>query len=195
MDLDDIRRWVVWCCLVGIMLFGKADPANAQYANWNLLRPPPPSRVVILPEASFWGPIDIFRPRTAPRPVERDYPYGGPVTVRISLGAQIMTVSVGGEVVYRWPISSGRIGYTTPHGTYGPQRLAIMWRSKKYHYSPMPYSIFFRGGYAIHGTYETAYLGARASHGCIRLSPAHAATLFSLVRGAGFGRTRIVITG
>jgi lipoprotein-anchoring transpeptidase ErfK/SrfK len=70
-----------------------------------------------------------------------------------------------------------------------------MWRSRRYHMSPMPYSIFFRGGYAIHGTYETRHLGARASHGCIRLSPGHAAALFSLVRGAGLGRTRISITG
>jgi lipoprotein-anchoring transpeptidase ErfK/SrfK len=106
-----------------------------------------------------------------------------------------MTVMVGGEVAYRWPISSGRIGYSTPHGTYRPQRLAVMWRSHRYHMSPMPHSIFFRGGYAIHGTYATAYLGARASHGCIRLSPGHAATLFSLVQSAGFGHTRITITG
>jgi lipoprotein-anchoring transpeptidase ErfK/SrfK len=126
---------------------------------------------------------------------ERETLPNGPVSIQVSLGAQVMTVSVGGEALYRWPISSGRIGYTTPHGTYHPQRLATMWRSHKYHMSPMPHSIFFRGGYAIHGTYATAYLGARASHGCIRLSPGNAATLFSLVRDAGFGRTRITITG
>jgi len=39
----------------------------------------------------------------------------------------------------------------------------------------MPYSIFFRGGYAIHGTYATGALGRPASHGCVgacrRLTP------------------------
>ena len=49
----------------------------------------------------------------------------------------------------------------------------------------MPHSIFFHGGYAIHGTYETAALGRPASHGCVRISPAHAAKLYSLVRAEG----------
>ncbi|MFI5011083.1 MAG: L,D-transpeptidase [Hyphomicrobiales bacterium] len=170
-----------------------AVPARAEAGDWLILRPllaPPPVG------AGRHGRLgDALQSSVAAKLTERGVPYGGPVAVQVSLGSQAMTVSVGGEVVYRWPISSGRIGYATPHGTYHPQRLATMWRSRKYHMSPMPYSIFFRGGYAIHGTYATAYLGARASHGCIRLSPGHAATLFSLVRGAGFGRTRITITG
>lgn len=39
----------------------------------------------------------------------------------------------------------------------------------------MPHSIFFHGGYAIHGSYEINRLGGPASHGCIRLHPANAA--------------------
>jgi hypothetical protein len=58
----------------------------------------------------------------------------------------------------------------------------------------MPYSIFFDGGYAIHGSYEISHLGRPASHGCIRLHPRHAAVLFSLVQ-ANRGNTRIVVTG
>ena len=46
----------------------------------------------------------------------------------------------------------------------------------------MPYSIFFLRGYAIHGSYETKYLGRPASHGCVRLHPANAAALYSLVQ-------------
>ena len=57
--------------------------------------------------------------------------------------------------------------------------------SHKYHMSPMPYSIFFAGGYAIHGTYSTADLGRPASHGCIRLSPGHAEILYGMVQGQG----------
>jgi hypothetical protein len=57
--------------------------------------------------------------------------------------------------------------------------------SHKYHMSPMPYSIFFAGGYAIHGTYSVAQLGRPASHGCIRLSPANAAQLFGMVKAEG----------
>jgi hypothetical protein len=57
--------------------------------------------------------------------------------------------------------------------------------SRKYHMSPMPHSIFFNGGYAIHGTYETGFLGRPASHGCVRLAPGHAARLFEMVRQEG----------
>ena len=58
----------------------------------------------------------------------------------------------------------------------------------------MPYSIFFDGGYAIHGSYEISHLGRPASHGCVRLHPKHAAVLFALVR-ENRDDTRIVVTG
>ena len=58
----------------------------------------------------------------------------------------------------------------------------------------MPYSIFFDGGYAIHGSYEISHLGRPASHGCIRLHPKNAAILFALVQ-AHMSETRIVVTG
>ena len=58
----------------------------------------------------------------------------------------------------------------------------------------MPYSIFFTRGYAIHGSYEISRLGGPASHGCVRLHPANAATLFGLVQRHGTGSTRIVIS-
>jgi lipoprotein-anchoring transpeptidase ErfK/SrfK len=58
----------------------------------------------------------------------------------------------------------------------------------------MPYSVFFLGGYAIHGTNDLKRLGRPASHGCIRLHPRNAAQLFNLVRKVGRADTRIVIT-
>src|SRR5258708_39179594 len=58
----------------------------------------------------------------------------------------------------------------------------------------MPYSIFFDGGYALHGSYEISHLGRPASHGCIRLHPKTAAILFSLVQ-QNVSNTRIVVTG
>jgi len=64
-----------------------------------------------------------------------------------------------------------------------------------YYDSPMPHSIFFHGGYAIHGSYEINRLGGPASHGCIRLHPVNAATLFALVKGEGMAATTIVVAG
>jgi L,D-transpeptidase catalytic domain len=56
------------------------------------------------------------------------------------------------------------------------------------------HSIFFHGGYAIHGSYEINRLGGPASHGCIRLHPANAATLFALVKQKGISKTIIVVS-
>ena len=116
------------------------------------------------------------------------------VVIRVNKNTERMTVSVNGEQRYAWPVSTARYGYTTPDGTYRPQRLARHWYSRKYHNSPMPHSIFFLGGYAIHGSYETAYIGRPASHGCIRLYPRNAATLFRLVE-ENRGGVHIVVTG
>lgn len=112
---------------------------------------------------------------------------------RIDVSAQRMTVSQYGRVLYTWPVSTARAGYVTPRGNYRPTRLHRMWYSRKYEMSPMPYSVFFRGGYAIHGTNYVKRLGTPASHGCVRLHTANAATFYSLVKQVGPGNTRIVV--
>jgi lipoprotein-anchoring transpeptidase ErfK/SrfK len=117
------------------------------------------------------------------------------VTIAVDKSTQQMTVSVNGQPTYRWPVSTARSGYTTPSGVYRPQSMQRSHFSSLYHNSPMPHSIFFRGGYAIHGSYETSRLGGPASHGCVRLAPENAAALYDLVNRDGSGGTTIVITG
>jgi L,D-transpeptidase catalytic domain len=116
------------------------------------------------------------------------------IVVTVDKSAQRLSVAVDGFSRYEWPVSTARWGYRTPNGTYRPQWLARKWFSHKYDWSPMPYSIFFDGGYAIHGSYEISHLGRPASHGCIRLHPENAALLFALVQ-AHMRDTRIVVTG
>ncbi|MEM7696429.1 MAG: L,D-transpeptidase [Pseudomonadota bacterium] len=113
------------------------------------------------------------------------------VTATIDLSSQRMYVSVGKKRVYSWAVSTGKRGYRTPTGSYRPTRMYRKYFSRKYHGSPMPNSIFFRGGYAIHGTYYTKALGRPASHGCVRLAPGNARKLYNLVRKHGRGNTRI----
>jgi hypothetical protein len=104
--------------------------------------------------------------------------------IHIDLSTQTMRVdSQSGS--YAWPVSTARAGYYTPRGSYAPTGMQLMHYSRKYHMSPMPYSIFFRGGYAIHGTYATGALGRPASHGCVRLSPANARRLYEIVQAEG----------
>jgi lipoprotein-anchoring transpeptidase ErfK/SrfK len=114
------------------------------------------------------------------------------VTVQISNSAQRMRVYIDGGLTYAWPVSTARRGYRTPAGSYRVQRMERMWYSRKYHMSPMPYSLFFRGGYAIHGTNSIRQLGRPASHGCVRLHPGNAAALYRLVQSRG--GARIVVT-
>jgi lipoprotein-anchoring transpeptidase ErfK/SrfK len=115
------------------------------------------------------------------------------IVVRIDRSSQRMAVSVDGEPRYNWRVSTARRGYITPPGTYHPEMLARRWFSRKYYNSPMPHSIFFYGGFAIHGSYEISHLGRPASHGCVRLDPANAAILFGLVQREGMAATTIVI--
>jgi lipoprotein-anchoring transpeptidase ErfK/SrfK len=115
------------------------------------------------------------------------------LNVVINLSSQTMRVETDGRAVYRWPVSTARKGYRTPTGTFRPQRLERVWYSTIYHRSPMPWSIFFHRCYAIHGTTEVKNLGRPASHGCVRLHPDNARTLFELVLAYGKGKTSIVI--
>lgn len=116
------------------------------------------------------------------------------VVARIDLSRQTMTVSVNGMPQYSWPVSTARRGYVTPAGAYRPQRMYRTYYSRKYYNSPMPYSIFFNGGYAIHGSYEVSRLGTPASHGCVRLHPSNAAALYGLVQTYGAANTLILIS-
>jgi len=115
------------------------------------------------------------------------------IVVDIDRSVQRMAVTVDGVPRYNWRVSTARRGYITPPGTYHPEMPARYWFSRKYYNSPMPHSIFFYGGFAIHGSYEISHLGRPASHGCVRLDPGNAAVLFGLVQREGMSTTTIVI--
>jgi L,D-transpeptidase catalytic domain len=114
--------------------------------------------------------------------------------IKVNLVTQTMQVATDDGENYQWKVSSGAKGYRTPTGVYRPYRLEKKWYSRKYG-GNMPSAVFFRGGYAIHGTGAIGRLGSPASHGCIRLHPANAAKLFSLVQKHGKGGTRIALNG
>ncbi len=115
------------------------------------------------------------------------------VDIVIDISSQSMAVDVNGWRYGRWKVSTAGEGYHTPRGTWRPFMLKEMHYSRKYDNAPMPHSIFFLGGYAIHATYSTRLLGRPASHGCIRLHPRNAAKLYALVRKHGMKSTRITI--
>ena len=119
-------------------------------------------------------------------------PASASVVVQVDKSTQRMTVAVDGAPAYSWPVSTAGKGYQTPTGSYRVRRMERMWHSRKYDNAPMPHALFFRGGYAIHATNATRMLGRPASHGCVRLSPGHARTLYNVVQQ--HGGARIIVT-
>ena len=115
------------------------------------------------------------------------------IVVQVANPSQRMQVYVDGALTYVWKVSTARPGYWTPPGDYYVERMERMWYSRKYDMSPMPYSLFFYGGFAIRGTGAVRQLGRPASHGCVRLHPANARALYSLV--AQHGGARVLVRG
>lgn len=112
------------------------------------------------------------------------------VKIDIDLDKQTMHVEANGKD-FNWKVSSGKMGYETPAGTY-----KVLWMDKDhfsdtYDKAPMPNAIFFAPGYAIHGASKSAW-GHPASHGCVRLPVGLSAQLFEMVKKQG---AEITLTG
>ena len=120
---------------------------------------------------------------------------GAEIVIKVDKSTQHMTVLRDGAALYSWPVSTGRTGFATPSGSYTTFRMEADHYSREWDDAPMPHSIFFtKAGHAIHGSY-TKTLGMPASHGCVRISPANATTLFNLVKQEGLSNTKVVLSG
>jgi len=123
-------------------------------------------------------------------------PASANIVVTIDKTTQQMAVSVDGAERYVWPVSTGRPGYDTPNGTFKPNRMDADHLSQEWDNAPMPHTIFFDlHGHAVHGFFDVKHLGLPVSHGCVRLSPDHAATLFELVKAEGMKDTTVIVSG
>ncbi len=115
------------------------------------------------------------------------------VVARVSIGSQTMHVYHHGRLIHEWPVSTARQGKITPAGQWTAQWLSRNHRSSRYNNAPMPYSIFYSGHYAIHGTDQIGRLGRPASAGCVRLHPDNARILFEMARTEGLEHTRVIV--
>lgn len=191
--------------VLGVML---ASPAGAQTTSGSQnpstgtpgaetqshSAPPNPNPAIASP-----GPVPA-PPTTGSVPLAESTPgtneTGSSILITIDKAKQKMTVSVDGIQQYEWPVSTGRAGYSTPSGTYTPTSMNEVWYSQEWDNAPMPHAIFFmKDGHAIHGSYEVKTLGKPVSHGCVRISPKNAATLYALVKKSGLKNTQVVLTG
>jgi len=118
------------------------------------------------------------------------------ILISIDKSTQRMSVVVDGAPRYIWPVSTGRPGYDTPNGSFKPNRMDADHLSQEWDNAPMPDTIFFdMHGHAIHGFFDVKHLGLPVSHGCVRLSPDHASTLFELVKAEGMANTSVIVSG
>jgi L,D-transpeptidase catalytic domain len=124
------------------------------------------------------------------------------IYAEINKTKQILYLHLDGELIDSFPVSTGIRSRETPSMSLrarGP--LLKKYTSKKFpggNYNGlgnMPYAVFIRGGYAIHGTTRGNFkkLGSRASHGCIRLHPVNAKIFFELVKRIGIDYTWVTI--
>jgi lipoprotein-anchoring transpeptidase ErfK/SrfK len=123
-------------------------------------------------------------------------PKGSTILIAIDKTTQKMSVFIDGTKKYDWRVSTGRPGYSTPSGTYTATSMNEVWYSKEWDNAPMPHAIFFMtDGHAVHGSYEVGSLGRPVSHGCVRIAPKNATTLYALVAKNGLKNTQVALTG
>ena len=160
-----------------------APAATAQSGPVNLLA----TAFTDSPQLVHKASVEVQPRDEAAEPAIRD------IVARVDISDQRMYVYVNGALSQTFTVSTAGRGYVTPTGSWKPTRMHTMWHSRKYNNAPMPHSIFFHAGYAVHATDQLARLGTPASHGCVRLHPDDARTLFSMVLAAGRANTEIVI--
>ena len=115
------------------------------------------------------------------------------VEARVDLSEQKMRVYKNGKLKYVWAVSTARRGKVTPTGTWRAKWLSKNHKSSRYNNAPMPYSIFYSGHFAIHGTNQISRLGRPASAGCVRLHPDNARVLFNMASRYGLKNLKVNI--
>lgn len=180
----------------------QSAPTQAQTETPKAASPAPSAAAPASPDQAAAKPAAETAPGEAPKSAEADAaepakpkPLPTTLVARINLTSQTMTVTANGKPIHTWKVSSGAPGYATPPGTFKPGWMSKMWYSRQYDDAPMPHSVFFNGGIAVHGTTSIGNLGRAASHGCVRLAPGNAARFYSLVSKHGMAQTRIVVHG
>lgn len=111
--------------------------------------------------------------------------------IEVDLSSQRLIAWEGGRRVYSIPVSTGKRSTPTPTGTFAIQSKlrSTRMRGRDYDVSNVPNTMYYAGGYAIHGAYWHNRFGTRVSHGCINLPVSQSRKLF---KWADVG-TRVVV--
>lgn len=101
--------------------------------------------------------------------------------IQIDLSKQRLVAWEGSKPVYAVVVSTGKGSTPTRIGTFAiksKHRSARM-RGADYDVPNVPYTMYYHGGYAIHGAYWHRRFGTPISHGCINVAVNHSKWLFN----------------
>lgn len=126
-----------------------------------------PGQVLIIPAAGIWVPTQKDAPSA---------PLASGKSIVVDLGKQRIFAYQNGKLVYSALTSTGRLGHETPPGDYKIYRKyeKTRMRGPDYDLPDVPWTMYFHGGYGIHGAYWHNVFGRVTSHGCVNLDTSDA---------------------
>lgn len=105
--------------------------------------------------------------------------------IHVDLSQQVLVAYEGDEPVFATLVSTGRRGHETPTGTFRVQSKHVSATmddpdagDESYSIEDVPWTLYFEGSYAIHGTFWHDRFGRVRSHGCVNLAPVDARWVF-----------------
>ena len=105
--------------------------------------------------------------------------------IHVDLRNQVAALYEGDRMIFVTLVSSGDDDHVTPAGTYRVESKHVTTTmdnednlSGPYFIQDVPWVMYFRGSYGLHGAFWHDRFGLRTSHGCVNLSPRDARRFF-----------------
>ena len=101
--------------------------------------------------------------------------------IEVDLSRQRLIAWHGRTRVKTFIVSTGKSRTPTRLGTYSIQRKyrSTSMRGRGYYVARVPYTMYYSGGYAVHGAHWHNRFGTPVSHGCVNLRVRQARWLYS----------------
>lgn len=111
--------------------------------------------------------------------------------IQVDLSEQRLITWEGNKPVFGVIVSTGKKSTPTPTGVFNIYTKLTKTRMKGegYDIPNVPHTMYYKGGYGIHGAFWHNNFGTRVSHGCVNVAPNHAKKIFNW---ASVGTTVVV---